>query len=103
MTAYKHNDPTMIGPAISKGRSKRESNMLAKLLVYAVAAFFRFDKIILPVRADATDAAKIPVSPNPPQPMAIALIAIRARLLHFRDRRNRLLTPAVEALSTYKS
>jgi len=33
--------------------------------------------------------------------MAIALIAIRARLLRFRDRRNRLLTPAVQALSTY--
>jgi hypothetical protein len=41
--------------------------------------------------------------PKPPQPMAIALIAIRARLLHFRDRRNRLLTPVVEALSTDKS
>jgi hypothetical protein len=33
--------------------------------------------------------------------MGIALIAIRTRLLHFRDRQNRLLTPAVEALSTY--
>ena len=35
--------------------------------------------------------------------MAIALVAIRGRLLHFRDRRNTLLTPAVEALSTYTS
>ncbi len=35
--------------------------------------------------------------------MAIALIAIRTRLLDFRDRRNRLLTPAVETLSTYES
>jgi len=35
--------------------------------------------------------------------MAIALIAIRTRLLDFRDRRNRLLTPAVETLSTYQS
>jgi len=35
--------------------------------------------------------------------MGIALIAIRTRWLHFRDRRNRLLTPAVETLSTYES
>ena len=35
--------------------------------------------------------------------MGIALIEIRARLLHFRDRQNRLLTPAVETLSTYQS
>src|SRR5437588_13042344 len=35
--------------------------------------------------------------------MRIALIAIRTRLLHFRDRQNRLLTPAVETLSTYQS
>ena len=35
--------------------------------------------------------------------MGIALIEIRARLLHFRDKQNRLLTPAVETLSTYQS
>jgi len=33
---------------------------VAKLLLYAVAAFFRFDKIIMPAMADATDAARIP-------------------------------------------
>src|SRR4029078_12426452 len=35
--------------------------------------------------------------------MAIALIAIRTLLLHFRDRRKILLTPAGDALSTCES